>query len=84
MNTILKVKKWGNSQGIRIPKNFVKVLGVDTNDEVELSINENEDSLILKKTTNQKVTMKKLFEGYEGNYNAEEIDWGERQGKEEW
>lgn len=84
MNTILKVKKWGNSQGIRIPKNFLKVLGVDTNDEVELSINENEDSLILKKTTNQKVTMKKLFEGYEGNYNAEEIDWGERQGKEEW
>jgi antitoxin MazE len=31
------IQKWGNSQGIRIPKVFLEALGMKENDTVELS-----------------------------------------------
>ena len=31
------IQKWGNSQGIRIPKAFLEALGMKENDVVELN-----------------------------------------------
>ena len=31
---VLRVQKWGNSQGIRLPKKILKDLGIDVNDKI--------------------------------------------------
>ena len=33
---VLRVQKWGNSQGIRLPKKILKDLGIDINDKIEI------------------------------------------------
>ncbi|EGQ76178.1 hypothetical protein HMPREF9094_2631 [Fusobacterium animalis ATCC 51191] len=44
---VLRVQKWGNSQGIRLPKKILKDLKIDINDKIEISLNGEE--IILKK-----------------------------------
>ena len=46
MDTVA-VKKWGNSQGIRIPKTVLNQLDMHISDELEMSVVGN--SIILKK-----------------------------------
>ncbi|MFZ7988393.1 AbrB/MazE/SpoVT family DNA-binding domain-containing protein [Fusobacterium watanabei] len=36
---VLRVQKWGNSQGIRLPKKILKDLGIGVNDKIEISSN---------------------------------------------
>lgn len=43
----IKLRKWGNSIGLRIPHNLAQSFGIDENSTIELS--ELEDALILKK-----------------------------------
>lgn len=77
------IKKWGNSQGIRIPKAFLESLGMKENDNVELQ--RVDDSIIIRKmATPQKLTLDDIFEGYTRNYQAQEFDWGGSVGKEVW
>ena len=33
---VLRVQKWGNSQGIRLPKKILKDLKIDINDKIEI------------------------------------------------
>ena len=79
---MITINKWGNSQGIRIPKKYLKKLGLDVGDEVEITI-ENEKLVIVpvKKKRKPKLDIHKLFkEKYEEN---EEYNWGTA-GKEIW
>ena len=76
-------KEWGNSQGIRIPKAFLESLDMKENDNVELQ--RVDDSIIIRKmTTPQKLTLDDIFEGYTGDYQAQEFDWGGSVGEEVW
>ena len=43
----IKLRKWGNSIGLRIPYQLARKLGIDENSVVELT--EAQDSLIIKK-----------------------------------
>lgn len=79
---VLKVQKWGNSQGIRLPKKFLKDLGISTNDKIEISLNGEE--IILKKVKEYS-TLEDLFRDYKGDYRKEfdELEFfGEPQGRE--
>ena len=77
------IKKWGNSQGIRIPKAFLESLGMKENDNVE--IERVDDSIVIKKIiTSQKLTLNDIFDGYTENYQPKEFDWGNPVGKEVW
>jgi len=79
------IQKWGNSQGIRLPKVLLDRLFLSENDKVEL-VAEN-DSIILKKATRKRRANKSLeerFKGYSGNYLCNECDWGEPLGNEVW
>ncbi len=48
------IQKWGNSQGIRIPKAFLEALGMMENDLVELS--RVDDHIVIKKAKKGKQT----------------------------
>ena len=82
------VKKWGNSQGIRLPKYVLKAIGVtDVNTELTLTINNNKE-IVLEKAK-EPLTIDKLFEKYWADWDKEhsnqskEVDFGKSMGKEE-
>lgn len=86
------VKKWGNSQGIRLPKYVLKAIGVtDVNTELDLTINNNNE-IVLEKSK-KPLTIDKLFEGFdyekywadwdkEHSNQSKEVDFGKPIGKE--
>lgn len=66
------VKKWGNSQGIRLPKYVLKAIDVtDVNTELTLTINNNKE-IVLEKA-DKPLTIDKLFEGFD--YEKYWADW---------
>ncbi len=77
------VQKWGNSQAIRIPKNVLEALQWRVNDKVEIEIGDGKLA-ISKAETRQYTSLAQLFEGYEGDYVCEELDWGPPVGNEVW
>lgn len=75
------IQKWGNSQGIRIPKAFLDALGMKENDRV--SLERQEDFIVIKKLSQTKgLTIDDIFSGYNGDDQPEEFDWGAPVGKE--
>lgn len=77
------IQKWGNSQGIRIPKAFLEALGMRENDLVEL--NRVDDNIVITKAKKEKeLTLEDIFKDYNGEYAAEEFEWGSPVGKEVW
>lgn len=80
---LIKISKWGNGQGIRIPKNVLELLKWKKDDELEMII-EKGNLKIQKVEKEKRKTIKELFANYYGSYEKQEIDWGEPQGKEIW
>ncbi len=77
------IQKWGNSQGIRIPKAFLEALGMMENDLVELT--RVDDNIVIKKVKKQNdLTLDDIFKDYDGESAAEKFDWGSPVGKEVW
>lgn len=75
------IQKWGNSQGIRIPKAFLEALGMMENDLVDL--NRVDDNIVITKVKKE-LTLEEIFKDYDGEYKAEEFDWGSPAGREVW
>ena len=78
-----KIQKWGNSQGIRLPKYLLEMLKWSENEQISVKAQENR-IVIERVEYNRKKTINELFEGYDEEYVAEEIDWGKAEGKEVW
>ena len=78
------IQKWGNSQGIRLPKYLLDVLKWSDNEKITVETSGN--SIIIKQAEKPKkrLTIAEMFEGYDGEYTTEEIDWGEPVGREVW
>lgn len=77
------IQKWGNSQGVRIPKILLDSVNWKENEEIVIFA-EN-DKLILEKAKNKKrKNIKELFEDFDGKYEPEEIEWGNPEGGEIW
>lgn len=82
-----RLRKWGNSDGIRIPSSFLKSLNLNTNDVVELM--QKEDTIIISKPKKRHLTLEERFQMYEKLDNdekttVESYDWGEDLGKEKF
>lgn len=71
-----KISKWGNSQGIRLPKTLLEKVGInDFNDSsVKLSVDKNNDTIVIRKETGKSRLMQKF--GYlMKEPNDTEFDW---------
>lgn len=73
------IQKWGNSQGIRIPKNILAEANLSENEEVEFFVEP--DQLVIRKRRGYK-SLDALFAGYKGTYRPQEIDTGDPVGME--
>ena len=79
------IQKWGNSQGVRLPKTILDKLFLQENDQVE--IDTENSSIIIKKATRKRRAIRsldELFSNYTGNYKCEEWNTGKPVGKEVW
>jgi antitoxin MazE len=79
------IVKWGNSQGIRLPKYLLDSVNLTDHDAVEVMASG--ESIVIKKAESQpkRETIEEIFSGYDGGYfHTEEAQWGEPQGSELW
>lgn len=77
------IVKWGNSQGIRLPKHLLESADIGEQDTVEV-IAENHSIVIKKISAQPRKTIQERFEGFTGTYGVETVDWGQPEGKEIW
>jgi len=58
---ITKIQKWGNSQGVRIPKAFLDALDLSAGDQVQ--VKREGDTIVIRKINKEDPT-KRMFEEY--------------------
>ena len=78
----VRLQKWGNSDGIRIPSSLLKALNLKTNDLIEL-IQDN-DKIIISKSQKNKISLEERFKEYNGKNLAKDFEWDEPRGNEIW
>lgn len=76
----VKLQKWGNSSGIRIPANLIKELGFKLDETLKIVIVNNK--LIISKPKHK--TFNERISNYKKINNPEEFDFGKQEGKEIW
>ena len=80
MKTI--VRPWGNSQGIRISKDLLNLLGISINEEVDLSVEDNR--LVVSKSVQRK-SLEEYAQPYGGKLGPyKEFDFGDGIGIRRW
>ena len=79
-----KIQKWGNSQGLRIPKVLLDEIQFSIGDEVEVYSQEGKIIIEPTKQARGKISLKSLIKKIPKNYKAQETDWGKPLGNEEW
>lgn len=84
MANLLKIQKWGNSQGIRLPLSVLKTIGLDEGDHLEVEV-KNKIITMKKYEDKKRKSLYELFEGFEGVQEVKEFDWSDEAfGREEW
>ena len=77
-----KIKKWGNSLALRIPKYLASDANLELNEWVDISIDK--DSIIIKPIREKKYSLKNLLADVSENNLHGEIDSDAPVGKEVW
>ncbi len=76
------IQKWGNSQGIRIPKIVLDSVNWKENEKIIIIVEDGR--LIMEKASGKRKNINELFANYNEEYKPEEIDWGKPEGEEIW
>lgn len=85
------IQRWGNSQGIRIPKALLESLNIRENDRVELT--QAKDAITIRKAeAPAHKTLEERLTAFYGQPideitrigSAPEVDWGKAEGSEIW
>jgi antitoxin MazE len=78
---VSKVQKWGNSQGLRLPKHILESADISVGDNVEVISQEGQ--IIIKKVAKRKFNLAEMVSRMPRNYKVREESFGEPVGKEE-
>ncbi len=79
-----KIQKWGNSQGIRIPKGILEDSKIEIGEDVDISI---KDGTIVIKKANMirgRYKIEDLVAKMPKDQEPSEVDWGDPEGQEVW
>lgn len=77
-----KVQKWGNSQGLRLPKQLLSLAELAVGDEVEFVVGDRQ--ITVRKAAGAKYNLADLVARIPKDYEAHEENFGPRVGKEAW
>jgi antitoxin MazE len=75
------VRKWGNSQAIRLPKAVLEKAGLREHDRVEIRLQGTNLLIVFSK---RHMTLRERAAEYRGDYQPLEWDTGKPVGKEVW
>ena len=79
---IATIKRWGNSQGLRLSKAILSGLGLEIDDKVNIEVVDKK--IIIYKAEDDNLRLSDVFAEYKGREDPQEIDWGKPVGKEIW
>ncbi|MBQ6090824.1 MAG: AbrB/MazE/SpoVT family DNA-binding domain-containing protein [Lachnospiraceae bacterium] len=73
------IRSWGNSQGIRLSKEIMDIMGLKISDTLDIEVYH--DEIILRKAFRHKTFEERMLE-YHNKISACDFDWGEPVGRE--
>ena len=77
-----QVKEWGNSQGIRLPKEVLRNAGIALNEVLDVTV---ADGVITLAKSFRHKTLEERAAEFDGKLMLDgEYDWGESVGREVW
>jgi antitoxin MazE len=79
---VAKIQKWGNSQGLRLPKHLLESAGMTVGDDVEILAEQEE--ILIKKKSKPKFDLAEMISRMPRDYQVHEESFGKPVGKEEW
>ncbi len=78
------VQKWGNSQGLRIPKHLMREARLAVGDEVDVVLQDGALLVRPRKQVRGRYDLRALVARIPKGYRPMEVDWGKPQGREVW
>ena len=79
-----KIQKWGNSQGIRIPKSLLENSNIQIGEEVDITIQDGKIIVEPTRRTHGRYRIRDLASKMPKGYEPNEEDWGDPMGREAW
>jgi antitoxin MazE len=79
---VSRIQRWGNSQGLRLPKHILEDADISIGDDVEIISQEGQ--IVIKKVSRRKFDLAEMVSRMPRNYKAREESFGKPVGKEEW
>ena len=79
-----RVQKWGNSQGLRIPKQILEETNLHVGDDVTISVQDGNIVISPSKDKRRKYDINELVSRIPPDYKPQELDWGKPVGREVW
>jgi antitoxin MazE len=76
------IQKWGNSYAVRIPKSFIKEIGLEDRTDIELTLEDGK--LIIQAVAEEAPTLKELLAGVKAENLHTPVEPGEPVGNEAW
>jgi antitoxin MazE len=81
---VTKVHKWGNSQGLRLPKQVLLDAKLSVGDAVDVAVRDGAIVIAPVTRVRGKYSLRQLVARIPKGYRAKELDWGKPVGKEVW
>lgn len=78
----MKVSEWGNSLGIRLPRDLTVQVGLKAGDVLEYSVGR--DGSLTLRPARVRYDLKELVARITPENRPEAVDWGGPAGREEW
>jgi antitoxin MazE len=79
-----RIQKWGNSQGLRLPKEILAQAGIGLGDEVEIATANGTITLTPARRVRGVLRLEELLALVPPDYEPGEVDWGPPRGREVW
>ncbi|MEI6236521.1 MAG: AbrB/MazE/SpoVT family DNA-binding domain-containing protein [Planctomycetota bacterium] len=76
------VQKWGNSQGLRVPKAILEKAQIAIGDDVELIAGKGKITIRAATPIRGRYVLSELLRVHPGT--SDDVTWGAAQGQEEW
>ncbi len=81
---VTKIQKWGNSQGLRLPKQVLEDARIAVGDDVDVTARDGMIVIAPARRVRGKRSLKELVSRIPKDYEPEEMEWGEPVGREVW
>lgn len=79
---VLRIEKWGKSQGIRLPKSVLAAAGMSAGDSVRLTAQKGQ--ITIRKASKSKFDLAEMVSRMPRDHKPQEQFFGKPMGNEEW